>query len=330
MTLGQTLFGFAGRIGRGTFWLLIIAVFMLDLAVVALVSDWIRFHYLEAGIPHRPGGDVIGAGFGLLVVGIASAWAAVGLMVKRAHDLQRSGWWLVIGLIPVYGLARLVMDLGFLEGSSGANRFGEGASIVRRPQRRQVYRPVVLDMETPAHVQETEVEPLPDPALAAAPLSSDAALSFDVVQSDVAEGPSEAGVEPEQAHREVSDVQPVDSSNPVHPLMAWGKTYRADLHWPEFHAYGSIDFPEGILAPTPEAAPEVSAAGMEDASGLEVLVDGQLPELHPADDEADPSPVPTHAASMAWMPAPSHQAYVDLEAHTSSSGTEVRPANPPV
>lgn len=327
MTLGQTLFGFAGRIGRGTFWLLVIAVFLLDLAVVALVSDWIRSRYLEAGVPHRPGGDVIGAGFGLLIVGIVSAWAAGGLMVKRAHDLERSGWWLLIGLIPVYGPARLVMDLGFLEGSSGANRYGEGASIVRRPHRRPIDRPAVLNLEVAEPVQGSLFEPVPMPELAAASLSSDNALLFEGLQSDSAEGAPPLVAETGEALAEGADAEPAESLDEVHPLMAWGKTYRADLNWPEFQALSSPGLLDGILTQTAAEPSEDLAAGKANEPTIDVLP-AHEPQT-PAADELAPPLAPADVAAQAWKPAPSHQAYVELEAHNTHPAADARAPNHP-
>ena len=48
-------------------------------------------------------------------------WIAVG--IKRCHDRNRTGWFLLIGLIPLVSIW-LVVELGFLRGTVGQNRFG--------------------------------------------------------------------------------------------------------------------------------------------------------------------------------------------------------------
>ena len=53
------------------------------------------------------------------------AWLIFGLAlaVRRLHDIDRSGWWLLIGFIPfVGGIVLLVFSL--LPGTRGPNRFG--------------------------------------------------------------------------------------------------------------------------------------------------------------------------------------------------------------
>jgi uncharacterized membrane protein YhaH (DUF805 family) len=46
------------------------------------------------------------------------------LGIKRFHDRDKSGWWLLISLVPLIGPLWLLVELGFLQGSEGANRFG--------------------------------------------------------------------------------------------------------------------------------------------------------------------------------------------------------------
>ena len=37
---------------------------------------------------------------------------------------QANGWWVLIGLIPIIGGIWLLIELGFLKGTDGPNRFG--------------------------------------------------------------------------------------------------------------------------------------------------------------------------------------------------------------
>jgi uncharacterized membrane protein YhaH (DUF805 family) len=48
--------------------------------------------------------------------------------VRRLHDSDHSGWWLLIGLVPVAG--GLVLFIFYLlAGSSGPNRYGPAPSV---------------------------------------------------------------------------------------------------------------------------------------------------------------------------------------------------------
>lgn len=55
---------------------------------------------------------------------LASIYPYVVLSMKRCHDRNRSGWFLLVGLIPLIGGIWLLIELGCLLGTNGANRFG--------------------------------------------------------------------------------------------------------------------------------------------------------------------------------------------------------------
>ncbi len=44
--------------------------------------------------------------------------------VRRLHDRNRSGLWLLLAAVPVIGQAWLIWELGFRPGEAGYNRFG--------------------------------------------------------------------------------------------------------------------------------------------------------------------------------------------------------------
>lgn len=47
------------------------------------------------------------------------AYPIFALNVKRYHDRDKSGWWLVVGLIPIIGPIWVKVELGFLKGTDG-------------------------------------------------------------------------------------------------------------------------------------------------------------------------------------------------------------------
>ncbi len=50
-------------------------------------------------------------------------WPWFALAVKRYHDRDISGWWSLVGLIPLIGTIWLLIALGFRKGTDGENRF---------------------------------------------------------------------------------------------------------------------------------------------------------------------------------------------------------------
>jgi uncharacterized membrane protein YhaH (DUF805 family) len=280
MTLWRTLFGFEGRIGRSVFWLSALAVLLIDLSVVAVVSDWIHTVYLSAGAPHRPGGAFVGAGFGLLAVLAVSIWIGLALKVKRAHDLDHSGWWLAIGLIPIYGVVRLTIDLGFHKGSARRNRFGNPLGFVDEPAHKstpepEIAPPTASNVEGPAPEPYAPQKPEPPGGLWTVVLEQDHVAAADqplhaeptepLSEGQAAElidggGPADAAAGVALA---ATTKEYVDSPKPVHPLMLWGANYRADPDLTEFTAFApaqeTSSKPEAQAPPpepTPESAPE--------------------------------------------------------------------------
>lgn len=64
-----------------------------------------------------------------MVVGVATS-------VKRWHDRGKSGSWYFISLIPIVGPIWALVELGFLPGTPGDNRYGapdSGSPFVGEP-----------------------------------------------------------------------------------------------------------------------------------------------------------------------------------------------------
>ncbi len=58
-----------------------------------------------------------------LVYSIAVFVPTLAVVVRRLHDTDRSGWWVLIALIPLVGAIVLLVFL-ILKGNEGDNRFG--------------------------------------------------------------------------------------------------------------------------------------------------------------------------------------------------------------
>ena len=88
------------------------------------------------------GGEPNGAAFALgstcfALGAIAFAASSIMVTVQRLHDLDRSGWFYLLGVVPVVGLL-FFLYYGFVPGEEEANRFGpahapSGASRIVGP-----------------------------------------------------------------------------------------------------------------------------------------------------------------------------------------------------
>lgn len=61
--------------------------------------------------------------FYFLVSG-ATLFASIMLSIKRCHDRDKSGWWVLLLFVPMIGFIWALIDLGILAGTDGPNRFG--------------------------------------------------------------------------------------------------------------------------------------------------------------------------------------------------------------
>ena len=59
-----------------------------------------------------------------LLVLIVAFWISLAIAVKRWHDRGKSGWWVLIALVPVIGGFWYIIECGFLKGTTGANAYG--------------------------------------------------------------------------------------------------------------------------------------------------------------------------------------------------------------
>jgi uncharacterized membrane protein YhaH (DUF805 family) len=114
------LFSFQGRINRAKFWLIHIG---LDIAAVLLVSLSFGGAVLSGDVEAaRTEAGAAGVVAGLLFLPLL--WIGLAASVKRWHDRDKSGWWVLIPLVPVIGGLWFLIECGFLPGTRGPNTYG--------------------------------------------------------------------------------------------------------------------------------------------------------------------------------------------------------------
>lgn len=108
----KSLFSFEGRIGRSTFWAVIVPLFLISigLQVGAAVST-------DRG---GSGGIVVLT----LIYFIPAIWVALATYVKRWHDLNMSGWMVLTLFIPFINFL-ILLYLGLAPGKTETNKYGE-------------------------------------------------------------------------------------------------------------------------------------------------------------------------------------------------------------
>jgi uncharacterized membrane protein YhaH (DUF805 family) len=101
---------FTGRARRAEFWWYFLANVLISIV----------FNIIDAVL-----GLGMGGGIGVLGVIYSLAVLVPGLAVgvRRLHDTDKSGWWLLLALIPIVGIIVLIVFWA-TEGPPGVNRYG--------------------------------------------------------------------------------------------------------------------------------------------------------------------------------------------------------------
>ena len=94
--MADLLFGFQGRANRAKFWLVALGILVVEVILFAVI----------------------------LVFVVIATWISIAVAVKRYHDRNKSGWWVLIVFVPVIGGLWYLIECGFLRGTPGPNTYG--------------------------------------------------------------------------------------------------------------------------------------------------------------------------------------------------------------
>ncbi len=114
MTTQEKNQGSCRRISRAGFWKMII-----PLPIVGFFLLQLDFRLQTGAWGIAPSGPAL-----LFYWTLISACIFIVAFVLRAHDRNKSGWWALLYIIPWIGWLWALVELGFLEGTKGPNRFG--------------------------------------------------------------------------------------------------------------------------------------------------------------------------------------------------------------
>ncbi|MFP6749867.1 MAG: DUF805 domain-containing protein [Alphaproteobacteria bacterium] len=123
MPLSYVWFSFNMRINRKVYWLKGILLLFLAQIAFQLVAGASGFAVMSVFGPESIWLIIIAVILGVPFIGFIF-WTSLAVVVKRCHDRDRSGWFLLIGFIPILGAIWLLVEIAFLKGTSGENRFG--------------------------------------------------------------------------------------------------------------------------------------------------------------------------------------------------------------
>ena len=109
------LFAVKGRIPRQTYWIILLAFFFLSIGV--------------SGVDNLLG-NVDPESNEMQFTPLSVAFHVVAIIcmiivsIKRLHDMNRSGWFVLIAIIPIIGLIAVIW-MGVVKGIDGDNQYGK-------------------------------------------------------------------------------------------------------------------------------------------------------------------------------------------------------------
>ncbi len=128
------LLSFQGRQRRLHFWIIALVLGVLNSIIFNLTIGPAYMAMLTG--TGSPGAVFSGVGIIGWVVELALLWPSLANSVKRCHDRNKSGWWLIayyLACFTIIGALWPLIELGFLDGTQGPNRFGPSPKGIGGP-----------------------------------------------------------------------------------------------------------------------------------------------------------------------------------------------------
>lgn len=99
---------FSGRAGRPEFWFFALFCFIVNIVIgiIGMFADTVS--------------TILS-----IIFALGTIIPSIAVGARRLHDTDRSGWWQLIGIVPIVGIIVLIVFY-VLKGTDGANRFGAG------------------------------------------------------------------------------------------------------------------------------------------------------------------------------------------------------------
>ncbi|RYG03228.1 MAG: DUF805 domain-containing protein [Caulobacteraceae bacterium] len=123
MAYVRKLFSVKGRIRRLDYWVANILLFGVMIAVAQGLAHW-----QHVDLDDKSDIRAVTIQF---IAAMVVVWPNMATGIKRLHDRNQSGWWILLSFLPVVGNVWMLINLGMMRGTEGVNRYG---SEPERPQ----------------------------------------------------------------------------------------------------------------------------------------------------------------------------------------------------
>jgi uncharacterized membrane protein YhaH (DUF805 family) len=114
-------FNFKTRSSRIEFWIFYLFTMLTGLIAIK-IDQYLNLQLLQINFSNSLNGELI-LGHSYVFLYFLFFIPSLSLYVRRLHDIDRSGWWLLIVMIPFIGFITITFFL-ILKGNSKTNKYG--------------------------------------------------------------------------------------------------------------------------------------------------------------------------------------------------------------
>ena len=116
---------FSGRAGRSEYWYFVLFNFLF--AIAASIIDRLLGTTLHMDMPD--GQSIVVGGYVNMLYGLAVLIPGLAVLARRLHDVGKTGWYILILLIPLIGIIWLLVLL-FTDSQAGDNKYGTNPKTI--------------------------------------------------------------------------------------------------------------------------------------------------------------------------------------------------------
>ena len=109
---------FKGRLRRRDYWTFVLMTIVIELAIYFVVYVLTYIFGGEAVTAASICSTIVG------IIGILLLLPSLGISIRRLHDTNKSGWLLLLAIIPIIG-SIILLIIACIEGTRGPNKYGE-------------------------------------------------------------------------------------------------------------------------------------------------------------------------------------------------------------
>ena len=120
----KLLFGFNGRVRRSQWWLARIGTTIGAVLIGGVIVAFSEAMFGRSALDNGEPAAASAGGLLILAVLFFYLWTSLAVTVKRWHDRDKSGFFVLIGMIPLIGPIWTLIECGCLDGTQGPNQFG--------------------------------------------------------------------------------------------------------------------------------------------------------------------------------------------------------------